>query len=104
LTPRIPTRFSSHIIRGALCVFAISLVALVGCGGESSQSSQETSEKTRAATGETTQEVGQLALRDAVGQMFVVSMSGTEPDYYIEKMIRERNIGGILLFGSNMES
>ena len=31
-------------------------------------------------------------------------MSGTEPDYYIEKMIRERNIGGVLLFGYNMES
>jgi beta-N-acetylhexosaminidase len=36
--------------------------------------------------------------------MFVVSMSGTEPDYYIEKMVRERNIGGVLLFGYNMES
>jgi beta-N-acetylhexosaminidase len=36
--------------------------------------------------------------------MFVVGMSGTEPDYYIERMVRERNIGGILLFGYNMES
>ena len=39
-----------------------------------------------------------------VGQMFVVSLGGTEPDYYIRKMIRERNIGGVLLFGYNMES
>ncbi len=45
-----------------------------------------------------------MSLRDAVGQMFVVSMGGTEPDYYIEKMVRERNIGGVLLFGYNMES
>ena len=44
-----------------------------------------------------------MSLRDAVGQMFVVSVGGTEPDYYIEKMIRERNIGGVLLFGYNME-
>ena len=36
--------------------------------------------------------------------MFVVGMSGTEPDYYIEKMIRERNIGGVLLFGYNLQS
>ncbi len=44
-----------------------------------------------------------MSLRDMVGQMFVVSVSGTEPDYYIEKMIRERNIGGVLLFGYNMQ-
>jgi len=35
--------------------------------------------------------------------MFVVSMGGTEPDYYVEKMVRERNIGGVILFGHNME-
>jgi beta-N-acetylhexosaminidase len=39
-----------------------------------------------------------------VGQMFVVSVGGTEPDYYIEKMVRERNIGGVILFGYNMKS
>ena len=45
-----------------------------------------------------------MSLRNAVGQMFVVSMNGTEPDCYVEEMIRERNIGGVLLFGANMES
>lgn len=45
-----------------------------------------------------------MSLRDMVGQMFVVSMGGTEPDYYIEKMVRERNIGGVILFGYNMKS
>lgn len=45
-----------------------------------------------------------MSVRDMVGQMFVVGMAGTESDYYIEKMIRERNIGGVLLFGYNMES
>lgn len=48
--------------------------------------------------------VEEMTLREMVGQMFVVSVSGTESDYYIEKMIRERNIGGVLLFGYNMES
>ena len=43
-----------------------------------------------------------MSIREMVGQMFVVSTSGTEPDYYIEKMIRERNVGGVLLFGYNM--
>ena len=41
--------------------------------------------------------------RDAVGQMFAVGMSGTEPDYYIE-IVRKRNIGGVVLFGYNVES
>jgi beta-N-acetylhexosaminidase len=45
-----------------------------------------------------------MSVRDMVGQMFVVSVGGTHPDYYIEKMVRERNIGGVILFGYNMKS
>lgn len=45
-----------------------------------------------------------MSLSDAVGQMFMVSMSGTQSNYYIEKMVRERNVGGVLLFGANMEN
>ena len=45
-----------------------------------------------------------MSVRSLVGQMFMISMGSTEPDYYVEKMIRERNIGGVLLFGYNMES
>ncbi len=48
--------------------------------------------------------VGDMSVREMVGQMFVVSVGGTEPDYYIEKMVRERNIGGVILFGYNMKS
>ena len=45
-----------------------------------------------------------MGLRDEVGQMFMVGLGGTGSDYHIEKMIRERNIGGVLLFGYNMSS
>ena len=45
-----------------------------------------------------------MSVGEMVGQMFVVSVGGTEPDYYIEKMVRERNIGGVILFGYNMKS
>jgi beta-N-acetylhexosaminidase len=45
-----------------------------------------------------------MSLREMVGQMFVVSVGGTGPDYYLEKMVRERNIGGVILFGHNMRS
>jgi beta-N-acetylhexosaminidase len=52
----------------------------------------------------TSKKVSQLSLEDAVGQMFVVGVGGTEPDYYIKKTIRERNIGGIILHDYNMQS
>ena len=45
-----------------------------------------------------------MSVRDMVGQMFMISMGGTRPNYYVNKMIRERNIGGVLLFGYNMRS
>jgi beta-N-acetylhexosaminidase len=52
----------------------------------------------------TSKKVSQLSLEDAVGQMFVVGVGGTEPDYYIKKAIRKRNIGGIILHDYNMQS
>ena len=47
--------------------------------------------------------VEEMSVGEMVGQMFVVSVGGTEPDYYVEKMVRERNIGGVILFGHNMK-
>ena len=47
--------------------------------------------------------MGGMSVEEMVGQMFVVSVGGTEPDYYIEKMVRERNIGGVILFSYNMK-
>ena len=102
MEPRTPTRRLACSVRGVLCTLAISLVALAGCG--SPRPSEEAPPETLNAEEEATEEVGRLGIRDAVGQMFVIGMSGTEPDYYIEKMVRERNIGGVLLFGYNMES
>ena len=83
----------------------VILVALAGCGGETSRVFGEATEETRTETEETTGEAGnRLNVRDAVGQMFVVGMDGIEPNYYVEKMIRERNVGGVLLLGHNLES
>jgi beta-N-acetylhexosaminidase len=107
LKTRILSRCSSRFALRLLCAFVA--LALAGCGSESSQSSEGTSEETRASTEETAEEAmeeaeGRLSVRDAVGQMFIVGMEGTEPNYYIEKMVRERNIGGVLLLRYNMES
>ena len=88
----------------ALCALVV-LVALTGCGGEASRSSGEKVEETQTEKRETTEEATSLlSARDAVGQMFVVGMDGTEPNYYVEKMVRERNVGGVLLLGHNLES
>ena len=76
---------------------------LGGCGGTPASESAEAGEP--GLVGQTSEEeAGRMGVRDAVGQMFVVSVNGTEPDYYTEKMIRERNIGGVVLFGPNMET
>lgn len=84
----------------------VMVALLAGCGdseGTESRSpdkrSKETEQKDEASGGPK-----EMNVREMVGQMFVVSVGGTEPDYYIEKMVRERNIGGVLLFGYNMKS
>ncbi len=104
MEPRTLTQRSSRSVYSILCTLAISLVALAGCGGGPSPPPEEAPAETLNVEEGTTEEVGRLSIQDVVGQMFVVGMSGTEPDYYIEKMVRERNVGGVLLFGYNMES
>lgn len=49
-------------------------------------------------------EVEGMSLREAVGQMFVVSVEGESMNPYAERAIRERNVGGVLLFGTNMRT
>ena len=102
MRPTIPAWLSHLPVLGVFVVFSVA-TTLVGCSGEPSQSAEGVLEDTRTVFSKT-KEVKQLTVRDAVGQMFIVGMSGTDPDYYIEKMIRERNIGGVLLFGYNMKS
>lgn len=86
------------------------LLVLAGCAGASDDGStgggkNEAAHQSRGiGPTEGGSVVSNMSLRDLVGQMFVVSVGGTEPDYYIEKMVRERNVGGVILFGYNMKS
>ena len=91
----------------ALLPLMLLLSILAGCG--------EASMEGRSATGKghnssedrenkETSTVSTMSVGDMVGQMFIVSVGGTRPDYYIEKMVRKRNIGGVILFGYNMKS
>ncbi|WP_198004780.1 glycoside hydrolase family 3 protein [Rubrobacter xylanophilus] len=88
--------------RGALRAAALLglLLLLAGCSGGAVGG--EARDPGKPAGGE--DPVGEMSVREMVGQMFVVSLGGTRSDYYIEKMVRERNVGGVLLFGYNMRS
>jgi beta-N-acetylhexosaminidase len=93
--------------RDALCIVA-SLVSLViilsGCASGGSGQESTSSRAHEVGKDEEASVLSRMSVRDMVGQMFVVSMGGTAPDYYIEKMVRERDIGGVILFGYNMKS
>lgn len=83
----------------------IALVLACGCAGASKENPGGAPQP-GAGPGEekSVARVEEMSARELVGQMLVIGVGGTEPDYYVEKMIRERNIGGVLLFAHNMES
>ena len=95
------------VILAALCLAALAVLsACARDGGERAEKGEDPSGDGEKPMETTVQErsVDRMDVRELVGQMFVVSVGGAEPDYYIEKMVRERNIGGVILFGHNMES
>lgn len=51
----------------------------------------------------TSEIISEMTLEQKVGQLFIMGFWGTEPDYYITKMIKERNIGGVILLGYNIK-
>jgi beta-N-acetylhexosaminidase len=93
-----------------LLLLAVLLAALAGCTGvsEGEDGKKPRSENPPTEEARETEEkpagVEQMNLGEMVGQMFMISMGSTEPGYYVNKMIRERNIGGVLLFAPNMKS
>jgi beta-N-acetylhexosaminidase len=88
----------------------VVLAVLAGCAGavgdgfSEGRGSEGVLRERRAGESEERPAVRRMSLREMVGQMFVISVGGTEPDYYIEEMVRERNIGGVILFAHNMHS
>src|SRR5919106_2199139 len=95
-----------NVLRWAL-LLTLLLFILAGCGGAfgerhsaagKNQDSSQDRENTEVSR------VSGMSVGDMAGQMFVVSVGGTQPDYYIEKMVRKRNVGGVILFDYNMKS
>jgi beta-N-acetylhexosaminidase len=100
-------------MRGALhaaLAFVTLIFVLTGCTGASKDEPPEGGRDETAphergkGPNERGSALASMSVEDMVGQMFVVGVGGTEPDYYIEKMVRERNIGGVILFGYNMKN
>jgi beta-N-acetylhexosaminidase len=86
---------------------AVLLAALFGCSGVSEGDDDKKPRSENPPAEEAREKPAgeeQMNLGEMVGQMFMISMGGTEPDYYVNKMIRERNIGGVLLFAHNMKT
>jgi beta-N-acetylhexosaminidase len=73
---------------------------LAGCGAASMKDRSGGNEN-RNSSGDPGKEESMVSGM-SVGD--VVSVGGTQPDYYIEKMVRRRNVGGVILFGYNMKS
>jgi beta-N-acetylhexosaminidase len=87
-------------------MLTLLLFILAGCGASGERHSAAGKDQDSSQDHENTEvsRVSGMSVGDMVGQMFVVSVGGTEPDYYIEKMVRKRNVGGVILFGYNMKS
>lgn len=107
-------RTAGKVYRGrvplAVLLFGVLLMAFSSCGsgGNTGLTKADTGGQSTRHAATTVQKetvrTQQLSVKDAVGQMFIIGMSGTQPDYYVEKMIRERNIGGVILFSANMQT
>jgi beta-N-acetylhexosaminidase len=89
-----------------LMVLAAILAGCAGASGEGAAKQRKAQDAAGRAVGgsEEVSLLDEMGVREMVGQMFVISVGGTEPDYYVEKMVRERNVGGVILFGHNMQS
>ena len=102
--------FAAWGVPGAVVPLLALLAILAGCAGASGEGPSRVGREESVPDGRGVAEreqgsaLDEMSLREMVGQMFVVSVGGTEPDYYVEKMVRERNIGGVILFGHNMQS
>jgi beta-N-acetylhexosaminidase len=72
--------------------------------GSTQQLLEESTREETVKEESTREETNRLSLSEAVGQMFVVGMSGTKPDHHIKKMIQKHHIGGIILSVPNIKN
>ena len=103
---RVYRPFETPKLHCNVVLLILVIYLLVGCGasGERHSANGKNQDSSGDRENREASTMSRMSVRDMVGQMFVVSVGGTRPDYYIEKMVRKRNIGGVILFGYNMKS
>lgn len=74
------------IVRAVVAVVLVGVLACVQRGDAQGSSSA----------------VGTLTLEQQVGQLIVLSFSGTTPPEYVRQALRERRAAGVILFGGNI--
>lgn len=87
-------------------LFLLLLSACLGTACQNQNSGQDTGQVAPAEKPtleqDATEVLASLTLREKVGQLFMIGFHGPEPNYYLNKMIKERNVGGVLLMKYNM--
>ncbi len=48
--------------------------------------------------------INTMTLKEKVGQLFIVGFEGYEANEYIEYLVRNKGIGGVILFGKNIDN
>ena len=87
-----------------IAIISIIVIYLVINNGKNNNNSLDKKENEIILLNKITPEemLSQMTLEEKIGQMLVVGFWGTEPDYYINKMINARNIGGVILMKYNI--
>ena len=102
-SPRRLRAYPSRLRRVIVATAVLCLPLAFGAGGR-----QQADGRTRSAGNPVAERaarsVPELTIRELVGQKFVVAMNGTSPSPALLARIRRGEVGGIILFGANVES
>ena len=105
--PRRPAAGTCRPHRGAVApalpFLLACLVVLVGAGGPERSVDRAYGAGDGAALGAAAS-AGEPTIRELVGQKFVVAMHGRSPSPALLARIRRGEVGGVILFGANIES
>lgn len=103
-----------------ICIFGALLIGILLLFEKNKVDDKNSNEKVVTSTGTTTlilseqsyefyaeqadEIISRLTIEQKVGQLMIVGVFDTTPDYYATKMVQERNIGGFCLLGSNISN
>jgi len=84
-----------------ISLFSLCLMAILG--GCNQNPAEEEAIKPINFSDSAEEILSQLSLEEKVGQLFMIGFYGPTPDYYLNKMLKVRNIGGVILMKYNLD-